>query len=413
MARPVLQEVIVNDVTEDHNPEHVAMAKQYNMGAPINCINALDPQNGILGDGSDEAAALNALYDDAVVDKLPLWFPPPPVAYGYGSDLLWDSNLVSVLGAGASAVAFQAIGTAKIIARPATFTVDQGPMFRGFTVNGDPAGPVGATGVYSGDITASEWIDIVIQGFNGTGSIGLHLENLTNWTEVNKFRRMRLDNCTIGIMCSVDAGSSSNSFARNFWDVHFNLHADQIGMQIANDALLYGQKGHFDGNAIGNDAVFLDFLGTSSMSGRVDMDFEQTTGTGAVGVREAIPGFQLLCNGIRNYSQTMPEDQGGGKDVLNLPYGLRVREGPGAYMGAIALVGGTATVPTIATKDIADGQRIYLSRQLAAGGAPRGSLEIGTRIAGTSFVIQSMDPAGALVTGDTSIVAWLIVDRFG
>lgn len=375
-------------------------------------FNVRDEEYGAVGDGvADDGPALADAYLDAVAQGGGTVIIPAGI-YKFTTDLNWTSNKVSIKGAGSSAVTLQATGTAKIIARPNPFTVDQGPTFSGFTLKGDAGSPASAKGIYSGDITASKWSDIVFYGFSGSGSIGMHLENLTNWTEVNKFRRMRFDNCTIGIKCSVDAGSSSNSFARNLWDVHFNLHANQIGMQVTNDALMYGQKGHFDGNAIGNNAVFLDFLGTSSLSGKMDMDFEQTSGTGSVGVREAIPGFQLLCNGTRNYSLTMPEDQGGGLDVLNLPYGLRIREGPGAYMGAIALVGGTATVPTSATKDIAAGQRIYLSRQLAAGGAPRGSLEIGTRTAGVSFVIQSMDPAGALVTGDTSIVAWMIVDKF-
>lgn len=362
----------------------------------------------------DAAPAFTDAYTDAKVAGGTVVIPPG--TYRIESDLAWDSNLVSVEGAGSNCTVLQLVGTAKIVARPNPFTVDQGPEFSGFTVVADPASPAGATGAYSGDITSSEWTDVVFQGFNGAGSIGLHLDNATAWTELNKFRRMRFHDCTVGIKCSVSA-STSNSFARNRWDVHFNLVGDdQIGFQATDDALLYGNKGSFDGNALGNDGVFVDFLGTSSMSGLINMDFEQTTGTGAVGVREALVGFQMMCDGVRNYSQTMPEDRGGGAgggglEVFNFVGGFRMREGVGARQGIASLSGGTATVLTTAVKDIAEGQRIYLTRQLANPAQPRGFLEVGARSAGTSFVINSMDAAGAL-TAEQSVVAWLIVEKY-
>lgn len=409
MTRPSLVKAIVNNVTPGHNAAHLALEKDYDLGAPMNCINALDPQNGILGDGSNEAAALNALYADAVADKLPLWFPPPPVAYGYGSNLVWDSNLVSVLGAGATATPFQAIGTAKIVIRPDPFTVDQGPTFRGFSVLGDPTAPASAIGIDSGDITAARWEDLVIKGFNGTGSIGMQFANLVGWTEVHRFLSVRIDDCSTCFLCSVTP-PGFNSFARIEWDIHFNLHANQVGFKTTNDALLYEQKGHFDGNSIGNDTVFVDLYGTSSISGELNMDFEQTTGTGAIGVRESNPGFQFFARGVRNYTGTMPEDKGGGVDLLQLPLGLRIKEGlSNSRQGAVTLVGGTATVTTSAVKDAVEGQRIHLTNQL--GGGTRGNLEIGTRTPGVSFVIRSVDAAGTLV-GDTSVIAWRIDERY-
>lgn len=373
-------------------------------------FNVRDEEYGAIGDGvANDGPALAQAYLDAVAQGGGTVIIPSGI-YKFTANLNWTSNKVSVVGAGSSCVTLQTTGTAKIIARPSPMTVTQGPKFSGFTVLGDATAPVNATGIYSGDITASEWDDIVIKGFKGAGSIGLHLDNATNWTELNRFRRIRCDDNTIGIKCTRSGGTASNSFARNMWDVHFNLYASQIGFQATDNALLYGQKGTFDGNALGNGAVFLDFLGTSSMSGHIDMDFEQTSGTGAIGVREFNPKFQFVCNGIRNYAQTMAEDQGGGVDLLNLPGGLRVREGvANSRMGASTLVAGTVTVNTTATKDAAGGQRIYLTRQL--GGGTRGELEIGTRVAGTSFVIKAVDAAGTTVA-DTSVVAWMIVDRF-
>lgn len=371
-------------------------------------FNIRDEEYGAIGDGvADDGPALTDAYLDAVAQGGGTVIIPAGI-YKFTTNLNWTSNKVSIRAAGSSNVTLKATGSAKIIARPSPMTIDQGPKFSGFTLLGDATSPINVTGIYSGDITASEWTDVVVKGFNGSGSVGMLLDNVTNWTELNKFKRMRFDDCAIGIRCSVSA-SPSNSFARNFFDVHFNLLANQIGFQTTHNALLYGTKGTFDGNSIGNNTVFVDMLATSAISGRLDMDFEQTSGTGAIGLREFNPTFQFLCNGVRNYAQTMPEDQGGGVDVLNLPGGLRIREGVNARMGASSLVAGTITVNSTAVKDAADGQRIFLSRQL--GGGTRGELEIGTRVADTSFVIQSVDASGVVVA-DTSVVAWMIVDRF-
>jgi hypothetical protein len=391
-----------------------AHAERFNLVSRTE-FNPMDAEYGAIGDGvADDQPAFADAYLDAAVAGGTVVIPAG--TYKLASDLNWTSNKVSVKGAGSSAVTLKLAGTAKIIARPSPMTVTQGPKFSGFTVLGDTAGPVGAKGVYSGDIVASQWEDVVFKGFFGANAVGLHLDNATNWTELNKFKRLRFDDCTVGIKCSVSA-SSSNSFARNVWDVHFNLtRANQIGFQTTDNALLYGQKGSFDGNSTANNTVFVDLLGISgssfsSISGHLDMDFEQTAGTGGVGVREAYPTFQFLCNGIRNYAETMPEDQGGGLDMLNLPGSFRIREGANAYQGVATLVGGQVTVNTSAVKDASAGQRIHLTRQLGAPGAPRGHLEIGTRVAGTSFVIQAIDDAGSLVA-DTSVVAWTIFGRF-
>jgi hypothetical protein len=361
---------------------------------------------GLVGD--DNGAQLNADYAAVVAaggDRLILG----PGIHRYSVDLVWNSNLVSVIGPGSGICTLQAIGTAKIIARPSTFTVTQGPRFAGFTVKGDAAAPAGAKGIYSGDIVGAEFDDIVFSGFSGAGSIGLHLDNVTNWTELNKFHRVRSYACAIGVRCSKSA-SSSNSFARNDWDLHLDLGVSQIGFQATDNVLLYGQKGHFDGNANGNNGIFVDMAGTSVFSGKVDCDFEQTTGTGAVGVREASAGQQFLPNGVRNYAGTMPEDQGGGSDLQTM-HGRRIRGlgQPNARAGTATLVGGTVTVSTTAVKAIGGNQLILLDRQL--GGGTRGELEPGTRVAGTSFVINSVNSAGALVA-DTSVVGWEIVERY-
>lgn len=80
-------------------------------------------------------------------------------------------------------------------------------------------------------------------------------------------------------------------------------------------------------------------------------------------------------------------------------YGLKIKEGSNAKMGTVNLVGGTATV---ANSSVAANSRIILTSQADSG--ITGYLRVSTRVAGTSFTIQSSSAS------DTSTVAWLIFD---
>ncbi len=84
--------------------------------------------------------------------------------------------------------------------------------------------------------------------------------------------------------------------------------------------------------------------------------------------------------------------------------GIKIAEGSNAKMGTAVLVGGTVTVATTA---VTANSRIILTKKV--GGGTRGLLEVGTVTAGTSFVINAVDSAGALVA-DTSTITWLILE---
>lgn len=80
--------------------------------------------------------------------------------------------------------------------------------------------------------------------------------------------------------------------------------------------------------------------------------------------------------------------------------GLRVKEGTNAKMGTLTLNGATAV--SVATTAVTATSRIFLTVQ-APGGTPAGIAYVSARTAGTSFSVKG-------VAGDTSTVAWLIVE---
>ncbi|CAM5468406.1 glycosyl hydrolase family 28-related protein [Streptomyces canus] len=80
--------------------------------------------------------------------------------------------------------------------------------------------------------------------------------------------------------------------------------------------------------------------------------------------------------------------------------GLRIKEGTDAKMGTLTLNGATAV--EVATTAVTATSRVFLTVQ-APGGAPAGVAYVSGRTAGKSFSVKG-------VAGDTSTVAWLIVE---
>jgi hypothetical protein len=246
-----------------------------------------------------DTTALNAAYDAAVTaGGGVLWLRPG--TYTYSSNLTWDSNAVSVIGAGSDVVTLQSVGTAKILHARAVAGVENGPRFAGFTVGG--TGTASAVGFHLVDITSAEFDDLVIENFTGTGAVGLLIENDNYWTERNRFSRVQLNNNTVGAQLICAPGQIS--FGYNRWtDLRLNVNAGQVGFQTCDTAYVY----HNDFTIIANVAdagVVVDCTETSGIvKGRMLLTAEQTTGSGGIGVRVA-NGSRFAMTGYRTYGES-------------------------------------------------------------------------------------------------------------
>lgn len=83
-----------------------------------------------------------------------------------------------------------------------------------------------------------------------------------------------------------------------------------------------------------------------------------------------------------------------------------IRPAGAATSGQAVLVNGTVTVPTT---EVRTGDSIILSRVVAPAGLAKGTLAVGTITNATSFVINSLNAAGAVEAADTSTIFWEIV----
>lgn len=96
-----------------------------------------------------------------------------------------------------------------------------------------------------------------------------------------------------------------------------------------------------------------------------------------------------------------------GLTMLIAGEGFRLKEGSNARMGVSTLVNGTVTV---SNTSITANTRIFATRQAVNGSTTIGTLEAGTKVVGTSFVINSYTALVGLSADDDSIVAWLLVE---
>jgi hypothetical protein len=108
--------------------------------------------------------------------------------------------------------------------------------FCGITIDGTSAG-AGSTGLHVGDLLQYE-LDMTVQSFSGTGSIGVHLDNTYYWTE-QLHGRVHAQYCASHVVfdCTGTAATSSGSFERCDLDIYIDQrHADFDGVVFRNGA---------------------------------------------------------------------------------------------------------------------------------------------------------------------------------
>lgn len=113
-------------------------------------------------------------------------------------------------------------------------------------------------------------------------------------------------------------------------------------------------------------------------------------------------GSLLLIGSDTQLSRTAADTLGTPDElaVTTAGKGLSVKEGSNARMGTLTLNG--ASEVTVATTAVAATSRIFLTANTAAG-TPTGRCWVSARSAGTSFGVTG-------VAGDTSVVAWMIIN---
>jgi hypothetical protein len=145
-------------------------------------------------------------------------------------------------GVWATTLAFTGTGDCVRIYDPTTYSsrTRYAGGFCGITIDGTHAG-AGSTGLHVGDLLQYE-LDVTVQSFTGTGSIGVHLDNAYYWTE-QLHGRIYAQYCTSHVVfdCSGSLTTSSGSFERCDLDIY-------IDQEDANYDGVVFRNGAFTGN---------------------------------------------------------------------------------------------------------------------------------------------------------------------
>jgi pectate lyase-like protein len=142
----------------------------------------------------------------------------------------------------------------------------------GITIDGTDA-KAGATGVHVGDLLQYE-LDLTVQNFYGTGSIGVHLDNNYYWTE-QLFGRIYAQNCTSHVVFDWTTGTSTTS-SGSFERCDLDIYLDQVdaafdGVVFRNGAFVTNGsmkiRGNFGSSSSAVTSAALRLTGNQSANG--------------------------------------------------------------------------------------------------------------------------------------------------
>jgi hypothetical protein len=170
----------------------------------------------------------------------------------------------------APGVSITAVGTGDIIRMQDTSTYSTRTVYgggiTGFPVIDGTSAGAGSAGLHIGDILQLQ-VDVAVQNFSGAGSIGVHFDNASFWTEQLR-AHVYAQNCTTGVIFDVTGAlTSTSSFARGLVDIFI----DQVGptfdgVTFQNGAVLYdgafGLRGNFGGSGSALTSAALRVTGT-------------------------------------------------------------------------------------------------------------------------------------------------------
>lgn len=147
--------------------------------------------------------------------------------------------------------------------------------FVGITIDGAKAG-AGSTGLHVGDLLQYE-LDLTVQNFYGTGSIGVYLDNNYYWTE-QLYGRIYAQNCASHVVFDwtptnpLNTKTSSGSFERCDLDIYLDqVNAKFDGVVFRNGAFTTNGslkiRGNFGSSATPVSSAALRLTGNNTVNG--------------------------------------------------------------------------------------------------------------------------------------------------
>ncbi len=245
----------------------------------------------------------------------------------YGLDTVNGTTAQYVLAPFGRATVWKYLGSGDAFRWVDTSTYDSRTSYGGgllgtFLIDGEGAS-AGAAGLHYGDIAAGQ-VEVAVQNFTGTGSMGVHFDNQNYWTEEMR-AYVWATNCTAHVVFDVSGeDTSTNSFGYGEYVFEILEKAGQDGVVLQNGAVPYNGsmkiRANFQGSESANTAAVLRITGTvpaghpnaggysALKSMHLDVQAECTDATGSDAPYTiyfgTLSGNTLLgCSGILDFAQ--------------------------------------------------------------------------------------------------------------
>jgi hypothetical protein len=234
------------------------------MSSPYNATG-----NGTTDDTTAIAAAITAATSAGGTVYL------PPGTYKTSATFNVTTANVSIAGAGSANTVIQPTNNTDCIRiKMASFvpSVSVG-SFTGFRIDGTNAG-ASACGIHFGDAMNGAFDDIDIFNFTGASAIGIHPDNVSDYTEGWSWGRMNVVNNTVGVLFDINGGGSPAGISNSFGYTrikHLRLDTDtgQVGVILRNGALVYNGEIVISAN-LAAGSTFMEIQGITG-SGLTEM----------------------------------------------------------------------------------------------------------------------------------------------
>lgn len=222
-------------------------------GAIQNAINSLSTTGGRYLNGRDQQGG-GVIY-------------LPAGSYKVSSTITINVGAITLMGDGRWSTFIQYIGTGDCLRMVGQApNVQMGGVKQLMIEGTNSTAP--ATALHMGDGIQYE-LDVNIQNFAGTGSIGVHIDNTAYWTE-QLHGIVNVNNCQSGVVFDVTS-NGYNSFARTDLDIYIGASVGQNGVIVQNGGYIYDGSLTIRGNFASSS--------TTSMSNAV----LTLTGSGSAG----------------------------------------------------------------------------------------------------------------------------------
>jgi hypothetical protein len=258
---------------------------------------------GATGNGStDDTTAIEAAITAASVSGGIVYLPQG--IYMVSSTLTINSYAVSLVGAGQSATTIMPTSgfTGDVIRWTIVpFTITPAGKIADLMILGTNCGN-NACGIHVGDIVGARLDNVIVQYFYNTGSIGIHVDNVTSWTEEMVWTNVSLIVNLTNVLFDVNGGMASWDYNR----IQIRVFCDgaQTALQFQGGGEYYNGFIGMTGNLTGDGAVAFNVVGTCYITDNLyDIAMEANGGT-VTGLKMPANAAQLTGNGVIDLSNS-------------------------------------------------------------------------------------------------------------